>query len=117
VVRQGEVYWLQGDVPEGSEAGYRRPWIVIQNDEANDSGLATTVLAAMTTNLRVADLGGNVEIPAGQGSLARASVVLVSQLETIDRRFLPGPSGIVARHLVRRIAAGIQALVEPVDPV
>jgi mRNA interferase MazF len=111
------VYWLQGAVPDGSEAGYRRPWIVVQNDEANDSRLATTVLAAMTTNLRVADLGGNVEVPAGQGGLTRASVVLVSQLETIDRRFLPGPSGTVARHLIRRIAAGIQALVEPVDPV
>ena len=113
MVRQGEVYWIDGAEPAGSEAGFRRPWVVVQNNEANESGLATVVLAAMTSNLRFANLGGNVEIPAGRAGLRRTSVVVVSQLETVDRRFLPSTAGTLSIQFQRRIANGVQALVEP----
>ena len=67
----------------------------------------------MTTNLRYRDIGGNVVIPAGQAGLPRDSVVVVSQLATVHRSFLPTAAGVVESHLVRRIVNGIHELIEP----
>lgn len=52
-MRQGEVYWLrfagQGSKPEG-----RSPALVVQHDRFNRSAIQTTVVVAITSNLRLA---------------------------------------------------------------
>ena len=54
VVRRGELWW--GDLPEpaGSEPGFRRPIVIVQADPLNASRISTVVVAAITSNLRLA---------------------------------------------------------------
>ena len=42
-MRQGEVYWVLGEEPYGSKPGYRRPWLVVQNNLTNATLLNTVV--------------------------------------------------------------------------
>ncbi|MFL6262684.1 MAG: type II toxin-antitoxin system PemK/MazF family toxin [Thermoanaerobaculia bacterium] len=74
VIRQGEVYWLQFGAPEGSEPAGRRPALVVQDDRFNRSAISTIVVAAVTSNLRLAAMPGNVRLRRGEaGSPAPAS--------------------------------------------
>jgi mRNA-degrading endonuclease toxin of MazEF toxin-antitoxin module len=49
-------------VPDGSEAGFTRPVLVVQDDSFNESGIRTIVVVPLTTNLRLAEAPGNVFI-------------------------------------------------------
>jgi mRNA interferase MazF len=84
---QGEVYWFrfagQGSEPEG-----RRPALVVQHDRFNRSAIQTTIVCAITSNLRLAAMPGNIRLRKGEANLARASVVNVTQLRTVDRERL-----------------------------
>ena len=69
VVRQGDVYWIGLDAPVGSEAGFRRPVVVVQNNATNDTKIATILVCAITSNLDRANRGGNVLLASGEGNL------------------------------------------------
>lgn len=116
MVRQGEVYWLDTGEPSGSEPGYRRPFVVVQNNAANSSRLRTVLLVPLTTNVRRALASNNVRIPRGEGGLPAESVAIVSQIETVDRDFLGEPAGRLERGLVNSIIRGIQQVIEPREP-
>lgn len=115
VIRQGEVYWADPGDPMGSAPGYRRPYVVIQNDAFNQANLRTVLTCALTTNLRLATSPGNVLLDAGEGGLPKQSVVNVSQVVTIDKEYLDERIGILSRARVREILDGLRLLTEPRD--
>ena len=41
MIEQGEIYWVNLDLPTGSAPGYRHPCVVIQNNVANASRIHT----------------------------------------------------------------------------
>src|SRR5207249_5905765 len=59
---------------KGSEPRGRRPAIVVQHDRFNRSAIRTTVVAAVTSNLRLGAMPGNVRLRKGEANLPRASV-------------------------------------------
>ncbi len=85
---RGEVWWASLPDPTGSGPGYSRPVVVVQDDGFNESGIDTTVVAAVTSNLRTAASPGNVMIGTRESGLPRDSVVNVSQLLTVDKSLL-----------------------------
>jgi mRNA interferase MazF len=50
---RGEIWWAQFGIPSGSEAGYKRPVLIVQDDSFNKSGIKTIVVLPLTTNLRL----------------------------------------------------------------
>ncbi len=87
-MKRGEVWWASLPEPKGSEPGYRRPVVLIQADEFNQSNISTVVCASVTSNLGLASAPGNVRISSRSSGLGKSSVVNVSQLITLDKRFL-----------------------------
>ena len=85
---RGEIWWASLSEPAGSEPGYRRPVLIIQADEFNQSNIRTVVCAAFTSNLGLARAPGNVHLPARASGLPKPSVVNVSQLLSVDKRRL-----------------------------
>ncbi|MBI4701939.1 MAG: type II toxin-antitoxin system PemK/MazF family toxin [Deltaproteobacteria bacterium] len=112
MIRQGDVFWadLRG---LGSEPLGRRPVLVVQHDRFNRSAIATTVVAALTTNLRLAAAPGNVCLRRGEANLPRSSVVNVTQLHTLDRTRLVGHIGTLSRTRREEIAAGLGLVLGP----
>jgi mRNA interferase MazF len=105
-MRQGEVYWLHFAGP-GSEPEGRRPALVVQHDRFNRSAIQTTVVVAITSNLRLAGMPGNVRLRKGEANLPRASVVNVTQLRTVDRERLTEPVGHLAPVRIREVLVGL----------
>lgn len=106
VVRQGDLYWYDFGQPRGSAPGFRRP-IVVQSTTYNASALATVVVCALTSNVKLAQRPGNVLLQAGEGGLDRESVVDVTQIGTVDKRLLDEYIGTLAPDRVRAIHAGL----------
>jgi mRNA interferase MazF len=110
VIRQGEIYWLHFGPVEGSAPARRRPGLVVQHDRFNRSAISTTVVAAVTSNLRLGAVPGNVRLRRGEAGLPRASVVNVSQIRTIDRARLGERLGMLGTGKMRDVLSGLALL-------
>ena len=115
VINQGDVFWVDLGEPFGSEPGYHRPHVVIQNNLFNRSRINTVVVCALTSNLKRAEAPGNILLKKGEANLHKQSVINISQIFTVDKRDLVEKIGSLSRQRVRQILNGIQLLTEPRD--
>jgi mRNA interferase MazF len=115
VINQGDVYWVEVDEPSGSEPGYTHPHVVMQNNLYNQSKIRTVIVCVLTSNLKYADLPGNVLLEKGEGNLPKASVINVSQILTVDKSQLGEYIGTLAPKRVNQILDGISLFLEPRD--
>ncbi len=107
-VRLGEVWWADLGVPSGSGPGYRRPVLVVQADAFNRSRIQTVVAAAITSNLNLAEAPGNVRLPKSAELLPADSVINISQIITLDRKFLQERAGRIPDSVLRRVEIGLR---------
>ncbi len=112
-IKQGDIFWIDLDAPEGSGPGYRRPFVIIQNNVFNKSKINTVVVCTVTSNLKLADAPGNVFLKKGEGSLPKDSVVNISQIITIDKTFLLEKAGTLPTAKTDQIINGVKLLIEP----
>ena len=86
---RGEIWWVDFGLPFGSEVGFRRPVIVLQNDVLNESKLKTVVVLPLTTNTVYAELPNNVFLGKAITALPKDSVTQPHLIVHIDKtRFL-----------------------------
>jgi len=111
-IQRGEIWWADLPEPPRSEPGYWRPVLVIQADSFNGSRIQTVIVAALTGNIALADTPGNVFVPARSAGLARASVVNVSQVLTLDRSFLTEHAGTLPSHLQHAVDEGPRTVLQ-----
>ena len=108
MIRRGDIWWASLPDPTGSGPGYRRPVLVVQADEFNESRIQTVVVAALTSNLRLAAAPGNVLCSRRNSGLRKDSVVNVSQLLTLDKSFLSARIKALPASVMRSVEAGIR---------
>ena len=114
VISQGEIHWVDFGIPKGSEPGYRRPCVIVQNDVFNASKISTVVVVAITSNLKLGQAFGNVTLQQGEGGLQRKSFVNISQVATVDRSMLDGHIGALDHIRFNEVLRGLYALLGPV---
>ena len=108
VIERGQVWWADLGDPTGSEAGFRRPLLIVQDDAFNRSRLRTVIAVVLTSNLRLLDAPGNVLVPAKAAGLPKDSVANVSQVITVDRDFLTEPVGRLRGQLLKNVESGLR---------
>ena len=107
-INRGDVFWIGPDATRGPDANYAHPHVVVQDDVFNHSRIATVVVCALTTNLHRANEPGNVLLEAGEGELPERSVVVVSQISSVDKASLGQRIGSVSDERVEQILAGLR---------
>jgi mRNA interferase MazF len=110
VIEQAEVWWADLEEPTGSEAGYRRPVVVVQGNALNRSRIGTAVCVPLTSNLKWADAPGNVLLPSHETGLAQDSVANVSLIVTLDKPQLTERVRKIPRRRLGLILAGIDTI-------
>ena len=111
-IERGELWWADLGEPRGSQPALRRPVLILQADAFNRSRLATVVVASLTSQMKYAAAPGNVTCrPRGTG-LRSPSVINVSQISAIDRRFLLERIGRLPAHLMRDVVDGVRLVLE-----
>lgn len=82
--------------------------MVVQDDVFNHSRIATVVVCALTSNLHRANEPGNVLLEVGEGNLPDRSVVVVSQISSVDKSRLGERIGSLSDTRVEQILAGLR---------
>lgn len=104
---RGDVYWIAAADTGGPAAPYAHPHVVVQDDVLNRSRIPTVVVCALTTDLRKAAEPGNVVLDAGEGGLPRASVIVVSQIDAVDKARLGAYIGQLSAARVDAVLDGL----------
>ncbi|AFY42034.1 type II toxin-antitoxin system PemK/MazF family toxin [Nostoc sp. PCC 7107] len=107
---RGEIWWANLPEPVGSEPGYRRPVLIIQDDTFNQSRISTVIVAVITSSIQLAEAPGNVLLSREVSGLPKDSVVNVSQLLTIDKSFLVERVGALPDYLQEEVDEGLRII-------
>lgn len=104
---RGEIWWASLPGPQGSGSGFRRPILVVQDNPFNESRIRTVVVAAVSSNVRLAEAPGNVLLSEDESRLPRASVINVSQILTVDKSFLTELVSLLPADIMARVNSGL----------
>jgi mRNA interferase MazF len=112
VIERGSIYWVDLGPVIGSRPARRRPVLVVSSESYNNSRLATVLAAVLTSNTGLADLPGNVFLPANATGLPRDSVVNVTALVTLTKAELTEKAGNAPLMLLREVDRGLRAVLD-----
>ncbi len=104
---RGEIWWADLGLPFGSEPGFRRPVLVVQDDSFNRSRIQTSVVVSITSNLALAEAPGNVMLEKSESAFPKDAVINVSQISTLDKRRLVARVGSLPKRLMDDVDVGL----------
>src|SRR6476659_646308 len=102
-INRGDVFWIGPDDSRGPVPSYSHPHVVVQDDVFNHSRITTVVVCALTSNLHRANEPGNVLLEVGEGNLPKQSVVVVSQISSVEKTRLGERIGSLSAARVEQI--------------
>jgi mRNA interferase MazF len=102
------VYWVAPDDSRGPAPDYSHPHVIVQDDLFNRSRITTVIACALTTNLHRAHEPGNVLLEPGEAGLPQQSVVVVSQISSLEKARLGQRIGALSGARVDQILAGLR---------
>lgn len=108
----GEIWWVDFGIPYGSEPGFRRPAVVVQNDILNQSKLNTCVVVPLSTNTELKQYQGNVFIGSVESGLPKDSVSLGALITSVDRSRFDVKAGKLTSNKVEQIVTAVEWVME-----
>lgn len=105
---RGEIWWVDFGIPFRSEAGFKRPTLIVQDDDFNRSCIKTVIIIPFSTNVLLADAPGNVFLAKEETGLPRDSVLVTSLIASIDRARLIERNSIIDKRAIREVEEGIR---------
>jgi mRNA interferase MazF len=81
--------------------------LVVQSNPFNQSAIQTVAVAAVTSNLKRADLPGSVRLAKGESGIPKASVINLTQLHSIDRSFIEERIGTLSAAKAHAVKAAL----------
>jgi len=104
-IRQGDIFWVSPNDTDKILSDYTHPHVVVQINEQN----AVTV-CALTSNLKRAKEPGNVLLDESESNLSKQSVIVVSQVSTVDKSQLGEYIGTLTEQRIQQVLAGMRFL-------
>ena len=102
MIKRGELYYADLSPVIGSEQGGVRPVLVVQNDVGNKYS-PTVIAAAITSQINKAKLPTHIELSAIDYGLSKDSVVLLEQIQTLDKTRLVNRVGRLGKSVMDQI--------------
>ena len=106
-IKRGDIFYADLNPAKGSEQAGRRPVIVIQNNVGNEKA-PTVIIAPLTTKNFLKEYPTNVHLKKGIANIKEDSVVLLSQIRTIDKNRLERKVGSISGELLRKVDEAIK---------
>lgn len=109
-IHRGDVFWIGPDDSKDAAPNHAHPHVVVQDDVFNHSRISTVVVCALTSNLHRANEPGNVLLDEGEANLPKRSVVVVSQISSVDKACLGAWIGALSDERLEQILSGLRFL-------
>ena len=111
-LKQGDIYWTRFGLSGDSGPSGKRPSIIIQNNILNKSKINTIIVVLITSNLKLASVPGNIRLKKGTANLPKTSVVVVSQIATVDKNRLIEKIGSLNQKDINNIKRACQSIID-----
>jgi len=104
-IRQGDIFWVSPSETTKILSDHPHPHVVVQVNEQN-----SVTVCALTSNLKRSKEPGNVLLDEGEASLLKHSVIVVSQISTVDKKQLGEYIGALTEQRIQQVLAGMSFL-------
>jgi mRNA interferase MazF len=110
VMRRGEIWVANLNPNKGGEIGKQRPVVILQEDKLTATGLATILIAPLTSQFRPVFAPLRVRVSA-RDRLIQDCFVMIEHLRALDRsRFGPGPLATLSAEEMAAVEKSLQAV-------
>jgi mRNA interferase MazF len=104
-VLPGDLFWISPNETNQIASDHTHPHVVIECDASN-----VVTVCALTSNMKRAKEPGNVLLDEGEANLSRHSIVVVSQVFTVEKAHLGEHIGTLTEQRVHQVLAGMRLL-------
>jgi mRNA interferase MazF len=111
-VKRGEVWWANLPEPVASEPGYRRPVLIISSNFYNLTSISTIIGITLTSNLDYARLPNNIFLSSRETGLSQDSVINMTQVITVDKRFLEQQIGNINQSTLEQLNESLKTVLD-----
>jgi len=101
MIKRGDIFYADLEQGTGSEQNGRRPVVILQNNKGNRH--STTTIAAMITSARKKSLPTHVWVRKEDSGLREDSIVLLEQIQTLDKKRLVNWVGRLSKSAMDQI--------------
>ena len=110
MIRRGDIWWASVDDARGSDA--LRPVLVVSGDAFNRSQIPTVIALAISSDLRLVEAPGNVQLHMSESRLPTDAVINVVAITTLSKSDLDEWLARVGADVLRRVEAGLRLALE-----
>lgn len=110
-VSRGDVIRVQLDPTRGSKLRKTRPCVVVQRDAANRGG-RTTIVCPLTDAAGKHPSALFIPVAAGVGGTTKDSLIVCSQIRTVDNVRLTAKLGVLPAKVMERLDTGLRAILD-----
>lgn len=107
LIKRGEIYWVDLPDKKGHELKELHPCLVVSNDKQNI--FSPLIIAMPITSLKPGDKAFPFQVLI---SLKKPSVILVDQIQTIDREKFRGKIGKLSSELMEEVEKKIHLVLD-----
>jgi len=104
-MRRGEIWRAEFEISNRIKI---LPVLVVQDNNYNESNIKSVLVAPMTSNLFLLEAPGNVLIRKRESRLLDDSVIIVSQLSSIDRDRLKIKVSKIDKLIMKQVEVGMK---------
>jgi len=107
LIRRGEIYWVDLPDKKGRELKELHPCLVVSNDKQNT--FSPLIIVTPLTSLKDGDQAFPFQVLI---SLKKPSVILIDQIQTIDREKFKGKIGKLSAELMEEVEKKLHTVLD-----
>jgi len=107
LIRRGEIYWVDLPDKKGRELRELHPCVVVSNDKQNT--FSPLIIILPITSLKIGDKAFPFQVSI---KLKKESVILVDQIQTIDREKFKGKVGMLDPELMEEVEKKLHTVLD-----
>ena len=109
-IKKGNIYWVSVFDENGQIRSIIHPQVVIQDTVINNSRIETIVVCGLTTNMKKAYEPGNILLDNGEGNLIKRSIVVVSHISVVQKKYFNEYIGNLNKDRLNQIFHGMKLI-------
>lgn len=111
-VKQFEIWIADLNTQIGTEAGKKRPVLVVQTNLLNKISHPSTLVCPITTNIQKEAEILRVHLKKGMSNLHENCDIMIDQLRAIDNKRLVNKVGDLPKNLIEKVKENISIVID-----
>lgn len=108
----GEIWWIDFGIPIGSLPAYKRPAVILQNDEICGRNLNTVFVVPLTSNIELAEYVPNILFSKSETNLQKDSVAVIHLAGAVNKFALAEKISKLSDSSYKKLVKALESFIE-----